>query len=99
MRAKLKLEKEKRQQAENTIVLLSNQLAEFYTVENCLKLCVKYFDPGVLTIIKSHILQKTRNPHGYRYTNEIKQFALTIHFLGPAVYLPEHYEELLANMN
>lgn len=86
LRHQLKIEKEARLKAEKTILGLSNQLAEFNTVDNFLSLCEQHLSPSVLTIVKSHMLCKTRNPHGYRYTNDMKQLALTIYFLGPSVY-------------
>ncbi|KAE9523725.1 hypothetical protein AGLY_015866 [Aphis glycines] len=41
---------------------------------------------NLLTIVKSHIRCQKKRPNGYRYSDELKQFALTIYFLGPAVY-------------
>lgn len=86
LRQQLKIEKEARLKAEKTILALSNQLSEFNTVENLLSLCEQHLSPAVLTIVKSNLMCKTRNPHGYRYTNDMKQLALTIYFLGPSVY-------------
>ncbi|KAE9524069.1 hypothetical protein AGLY_015550 [Aphis glycines] len=86
LRQQLKIEKEARLKAEKTILALSNQLSEFNTVENLLSLCEQHLSPAVLTIVKSNLMRKTRNPHGYRYTNDMKQLALTIYFLGQSVY-------------
>lgn len=86
LRQQLKTEKEARLKAEKTILGLSHQLTEFNTVDNFLSLCEQHLSPSVLTIVKSHMMCKTRNPHGYRYTNDMKQLALTIYFLGPSVY-------------
>jgi len=80
------MEKEARLKAEKTVLVLSNELAEFNTVENLLSLCEQHCSPAILTIMKSHMMSKTRYPHGYRYTNDMKQLALTIYFLGPPVY-------------
>uniref|UniRef100_A0A2S2NST0 Repressor of the inhibitor of the protein kinase n=1 Tax=Schizaphis graminum TaxID=13262 RepID=A0A2S2NST0_SCHGA len=66
LRQQLKMEKEARIKAEKTVLVLSNQLAEFNTVENLLSLCEQHCSPAILTIMKSHIMSKTRNPHGYR---------------------------------
>lgn len=79
LRAQLKKEKEARLKAEKIVINLSNQLTEFGTVEKFLSLCEKHLSPNVLTIVKSHMMCKTRNPHGYRYTNNMKQLALTIY--------------------
>jgi len=37
-------------------------------------------------IVKSQIKKKERNYRGFRYSNGIKQHALSIYFLGPRVY-------------
>jgi len=84
LRTQLKNKKEARLNAKKTILGLSIQLNEFNSVDNFLLLYEK--PPSVLTIVKSHLMCKTRNPHGYRYTNDMKQLALIIYFLGPAVY-------------
>ncbi|XP_022182608.1 52 kDa repressor of the inhibitor of the protein kinase-like [Myzus persicae] len=66
LRQQLKTEKEARLKAEKTILGLSHQLTEFNTVDNFLSLCEQHLSPSVLTIVKSHMMCKTRNPHGYR---------------------------------
>jgi len=44
------------------------------------------FSPSLFTIVQSYIRCQKKHPNGYRYSDELKQFALTIYFLGPAVY-------------
>lgn len=69
---------------QKTIVSLSQQLANHKTVENYLKICEINLSPGLCNIVKSQINLKTKQ--GYRYSNDIKQLALNIYFLGPRVY-------------
>lgn len=69
-----------------TVVSLSQQLSNYDTVQNYLRLSEKYLSPGLFTVVKSHINLKTKQKEGYRYSNEIKQLALNIYFLGPRVY-------------
>lgn len=84
----LKIEKKCRLQVEKSVLALSNQLTEYGSSENFTKLCEKHFSPSILTDVKSYTNCKTRNPHGYRYTNGIKQPALTWYFLGSSVQGP-----------
>lgn len=51
---------------------LSNQLTEYGSTENFTKLYEKHFSPIILNVVKSYTNCKTRNPHGYRYTNDMK---------------------------
>jgi len=82
----LKIKKEARLKPQNAILALRNQLSEFNTVENSLSLCEQHLSPGVLSIVKSNLICKTRNPHGHIYTNYIKQLALKIYSLGQSMY-------------
>ncbi|KAL4092242.1 hypothetical protein QTP88_026776 [Uroleucon formosanum] len=50
------------------------------------KLKEKYLSPTLFVIVKSQIKNKERHFRGFRYSNEIKQLALSIYFLGPRVY-------------
>jgi len=44
-------------------------------------------------LVKNNALNKDKNTKGRRFSNELKQFALTIYFLGPSVYhlLHDHF--------
>jgi len=37
-------------------------------------------------IFKSELVNKDRSAHGHRYSDEIKKFALTLHFYSPHAY-------------
>lgn len=54
--------------------------------EDFLKYCEDNFNAGTFNFIKVQLELHKRHPQGYRYTDEFKQFALTIYFLGPKVY-------------
>lgn len=84
--AKLKQEKETCIIAGKTFSSLSNQLAEYGTVDNFFSLYKKHLAPSELTIVNSYMMTKTKTSHGLRYSNDMKQLALTIYFLGPAAY-------------
>jgi len=51
-----------------------------------MQLYEQFLSPSFLTIVKSHICCQKKRPNGYGYSDELKQFALTIYILGPAVY-------------
>lgn len=55
-------------------------------MDTCLETCKEYLSPTLFMIVKSQILNKEKNYQGFRYSNEIKQLALSIYFLGPRVY-------------
>lgn len=63
------------------------------TVENVLRLVEKYITPSLFIVVKYNALNKDKNPKGRHFSNEIKQFALTIYFLGPSVFhlLHDHF--------
>jgi len=86
LKSKYKLEKKVRIEAQKTIATLSQKLADINNEENYMQQCEQFLSPSLLTIVKSHIRCQKKRPNGYRYSDELKQFALTIYFLGPAVY-------------
>jgi len=65
----LHAEREARKKAEKLELQLSNQLGEYDTADHCLNACEKHLSPTVFEIVKSHMVCKKRNPHGYRYSN------------------------------
>lgn len=82
LRKQLRLAKDHIRTLENRLYLLDH----LDSVESFLINCEKFLSPNLILIIKSHLMQKERKKGGYRYNNEMKQFALTIYFLGPKVY-------------
>ncbi|KAL4104785.1 hypothetical protein QTP88_020061 [Uroleucon formosanum] len=86
LKSKYKLEKKARIEAQKTIATLIQKLVDINNEENYMQQCEKFLSPSLLTIVKSHIRCQKKRPNGYRYSDELKQFALTIYFLGPAVY-------------
>ncbi|XP_016661913.1 uncharacterized protein LOC107884423 [Acyrthosiphon pisum] len=70
------------------IINLNRQIANEPNnkLDNCLETCKEYLSPTLFMIVKSQIKNKERNYRGFRYSNEIKQLALSIYFLGPRVY-------------
>lgn len=79
--ARLQQEKEARLKAEKSVLTLTNQLTEYNTVEKFLTSCENHLSSDVLTTVKSHKMSKTRNPHSYRYTNDMKLFCVNYIFL------------------
>lgn len=86
LRTQLKEAKEKIKSLEKTLAKLSNVLAENDSTDTFLKQCQKILSPSLLLIVRSHLMCKSRKKPGYRYSKSLKQFALTIYFLGPRVY-------------
>ncbi|KAK9703592.1 hypothetical protein QE152_g29220 [Popillia japonica] len=54
--------------------------------EQFLKFCEDHYNESTANLFKIQLQLVKRAPHGYRYSNEFKQFALNIFFLGPKVY-------------
>jgi len=65
---------------------LNNFLEQVDTVDNILRLIEKYLTPSLFIVVKNSILNKDKSPRQKRFSNEIKQFALTIYFLSPNVF-------------
>ena len=87
LRSELKEAKEKIKSLEKTVAtFLSNVLAENDSTDIFLKQCQKYLSPALLLIVRSHVMCKSRKKPGYRYSKSLKQFALTIYFLGPRMH-------------
>ncbi|XP_050066521.1 uncharacterized protein LOC126555661 [Aphis gossypii] len=76
LRKQLRLAKDHIRTLENRLYLLDH----LDSVESFLNNCEKFLSPNLILIIKSHLMQKERKKGGYRYNNEMKQFALTIYF-------------------
>jgi len=68
------------------INVITQQLVHVNTVEQLLTLCKQFLSPSLCLIINTHINRRNTKATGYRYSNEFKQFALTIYRLGPKVY-------------
>lgn len=85
-----KLKDSERAQAElkQIIINLNRQLANEPTnkMDICMEVCKEELSPTLFMIVKSYIQNKERNYRGFRYSNEVKQLALSIYFLGPRVY-------------
>jgi len=77
LRKQLRLAKDHIRTLENRLYLLEH----LDSLELFLNHCEKFLSPNLILIIKSHLMQKERKKGGYRYNNEMKQFALTIYFL------------------
>lgn len=54
--------------------------------EQFLKFCEENLSNSMTELIKISLKNSSTTPHGFRYTAEFKQFALTIYFLSPKVY-------------
>ena len=80
LKSKYKLEKKARIEAQKNIATLRQKLADINNEENYMQQCEKFLSPSLLTIVKSHIRCQKKCPNGHRYSDELKQFALTIYF-------------------
>lgn len=58
-----------------------------WTLEDFFKLCDVYLSKPLAKIVKEQSLLKDKKPIARRYSAEFKQFALTLHFLGPRAYI------------
>lgn len=65
---------------------VNQQLVKVSTVKQMLKLCQQHLPPSMNLIIKAYVDRKNKKSTSYRYSNEFKQLAQTIYFLGPKVY-------------
>lgn len=65
---------------------MTQHLAQVNNVEQLLNLSNQFLPPSLCLIINTHINRRNTKETGYRYSNEFKQLALTIYFLGPKVY-------------
>jgi len=72
---------------EKQVEALSVKVAEsINSVDHFKEMCDVHLPPNLSMIIVNFVNLTKKNPHGYRYTNEIKQLALTIYFFGPRAY-------------
>lgn len=71
---------------ETSIDHLTYCLNQSDTVKNVLRMVKKCVSPFLYVVVKNNILNKDKTPQGRRFCNYIKQFALTIYFLGPNVF-------------
>ncbi|CAI6368536.1 unnamed protein product [Macrosiphum euphorbiae] len=49
-------------------------------------MCDNFLNKGFANFVKIQSKLTLQDPHGHRYSYEIKQFALMVHFMGPKVY-------------
>lgn len=85
---KLKESEQVQAELKQIIINLNRQLANEPNnkLDICLEVCKEQLSPTLFMIVKSYIQNKGRSYQGFRYSNEIKQLALSIYFLGPRVY-------------
>ncbi|XP_025200163.1 uncharacterized protein LOC112598051 [Melanaphis sacchari] len=76
----------KRRKELESVMSSNPELAEDYSIMTCLKVVEKYCSPTVRLIVKSQIDYKNRKSKGYRYSNDIKQLALSIFFISAKLY-------------
>lgn len=88
LREKLKESERVRAELEHIIINLNQQIANEPSnkLKNCLEVCKELLSPTLFMIIQSQIRNKDKTLRAFRYSNEIKQIALSIYFLGPRVY-------------
>jgi len=93
LRKKLAVARATIHELRNNVNHLEVCLKQTDTVENVLRLVEKYISPSLFIVVKNNVLNKCKNPKGRRFSNEIKQFALTVYFLGPSVFhlLHDHF--------
>lgn len=65
---------------------LTSQLLENNTTERLLELSKKHLTLSLFLFVKRHFSLKNKYKQGFRYSDELKQLALTVYFLGPRVY-------------
>lgn len=56
------------------------------TEEDFITFCKEKFSDAVTNFIITNLEMCKKRPKGFRYSNEYKQFALTIYFLSPQTY-------------
>lgn len=86
LRAQLRAKTQQCKEYEKTIASLTNQLNAQNSIDNFIKQCDVCLAPNLSTIVKTYIQNCARTPQGMRYSKQLKQLALTIHFMGPKVY-------------
>lgn len=69
------------------LVKKSSDINDFVTsVEHFYEVCDKHLPPNLSMVVKHYVQMSKRKPQGIRYSNTIKQLALTIYFYGPRAY-------------
>ncbi|KAK9674797.1 hypothetical protein QE152_g40845 [Popillia japonica] len=63
----------------------ANQEPSTISEDEFIKFCQAHFNEATANLFKIQLKLSERSPNGYRYSNEFKQFALNIFFLGPKV--------------
>lgn len=82
----LKLAKLRIKELELQVKKLNKSLLQNDSIDNFLNRCQKMLPPNLIFIIKSHLMCKQRKEGGFRYSKEMKEFALSIYFLSPRAY-------------
>jgi len=87
LKTEVSLLKAKCANLEKQVETLSLKVVEsIHSVDHFKEVCDAHLPPNLSMIIKSFVNLAKKNPHGYRYSNEVKQLALTIYFFGPRAY-------------
>ncbi|KAE9543781.1 hypothetical protein AGLY_002011 [Aphis glycines] len=72
---------------EGNVNLMSNKFLQVMTSkDHFYEVCDIHLPPNPSMIVKSYCRIASRHPQGFRYTNQLKQLALTIYFYGLMAY-------------
>lgn len=90
-RAQLQNIKNKYEQLEQKVEILSQKLQKKNEIDVTLvdlfnRVVEAQLPPNLSMVVKQYVQMGKRKPQGMRYSNQIKQLALTIYFFGSRVY-------------
>ena len=90
LRRRIKTLKQKLRRKERKIDCLADLIKklkdEMHIANDVADLLEQNFSGISCEIFKSELVNKDRSAHGHRYSDEIKKFALTLHFYSPHAY-------------
>ncbi|XP_072399151.1 uncharacterized protein [Diabrotica undecimpunctata] len=83
---KLRLKIKKLRASAKKAYASSKQKEDNKSLKKFFQMCDKLLNKSLAQIVKAQAILKTKCPKSRRYSDEYKQFALTLYFLGPRAY-------------
>ncbi|CAG9827175.1 unnamed protein product, partial [Diabrotica balteata] len=83
---KLRLKIKKLRASAKKAYASSKQKEDHKSLKIFFQMCDKFLNKSLAQIVKAQAILKTKCPKSRRYSDEYKQFALTLYFLGPRAY-------------
>lgn len=86
LKEELRLANKRVRELEKSVKSLNFLLDPKNFSESLMYHCQQFLPKNLVLIVQYHLMSKNRKKKGFRYTKQMKDFALSIYYLSPKVY-------------